>query len=266
LTFSPGDIKGEYYHVDIGTAGSITLLLQTAVYPALFADYHSELEIRGGTDVNWSPSVDYVKQVFLPASGLLEFVNLDIRRRGYYPKGGGDVVVRIELGKPEPVVLLPGGRIKGIRGKIHFCELPEDVPERMAGGVKEALGKNVILEMENGHSRSPGCGVTLWTETDKGAFLGSVGLGEKGVRAEDIGENAGKALKEELDAGGSVDVHLADQLLLPLALFGGEFFCRELTGHARTNMDVIGKFLGDEVFTVNEENGLFRISSAGMKK
>jgi len=262
LTFKPQEPHGDYFYVDIGTAGSVTLLLQCALYPALFSDYKCELELRGGTDVKWSPPADYIKEVFLPASGLLEYAHLEVRRRGYYPKGGGDILVRVSPSKPGPIKLEPGGEVKGIRGKIHLCGLPEDIGERMGQAVKDVLGKNVWLETETGHSRSPGCGITLWAGTDKGAYIGASALGERGVKAEVVGQNAAESLKLEMDSGASVDTNLADQLLLPLALYGGEFQCRELSAHAKTNIDVIEKFLGD-VIQVEEDGNLTKVSSAG---
>jgi RNA 3'-terminal phosphate cyclase (ATP) len=134
----------------------------------------------------------------------------------------------------------------------------------MASSAKEVLGKNLVTETVTGHSRSPGCGITLWTETDKSAFLGASALGERGVKAEVVGKNAAEALKLEMDSGASADVHLADQLLVPLALYGGQFHCRELSQHTKTNIDVIHTFLGD-VIKVEEEGELYRVSSEGTK-
>ncbi len=180
---------------------------------------------------------------------------MDIRRRGYYPKGGGDILFRVDQGRPDPLQLLPGGRVKGIRARIHLCGLADDIAERMKQGVKQVLGGDVYFEdVQTGHSRSPGCGVTLWAETDTGGVLGAIGRCERGVKAEVVGEKAASALKMELDSGASVDVNLADQLLIPLALFGGEFTCRELSGHAKTNIEVIKQFLGD-VIKVDETSG-----------
>jgi RNA 3'-phosphate cyclase len=265
LTFKPQKPHGDYFYVDIGTAGSVSLLFQAAIYPALFSDFRCELEIRGGTDVKWSPSADYIKEVFLPATGMVEFVHLDLRRRGYYPKGGGDILASVRPGRPGPVVLESGGKLKGIRGRIHSCGLPEHIADRMESAAKEVLGKNLVVETMTGHSRSPGCGITLWTETDKGAFLGASALGERGVKAEVVGRNAAEALNLEIESGASVDVHQADQLLIPLALYGGEFHCRELSQHTKTNIEVIHMFFGD-VIEVEEKEDLYRVHSEGKGK
>jgi RNA 3'-terminal phosphate cyclase (ATP) len=257
LTFSPGTLKGFGGEIDIGTAGSITLLMQCLIPVALFANRETSVRITGGTDVNWSPPIDFYVNLFLKA--LREMgceVHLDLKRRGYYPKGGGLVNVRvtptqhikgIALQKPEQAA----GVVKGIS---HSCGLPAHVAERQAKSAKRVLKEagydtEMKTEIEERTKRTTGSGITLWSGYKSGSALG-----ERGKRAEIVGEEAAHAILRELKAPSTVDVYLADQLIPYMALSNGksETRVREMTKHLETNIYITQQFL-DVHFNVKNE-------------
>jgi RNA 3'-terminal phosphate cyclase (ATP) len=256
ITFQPGEIGGGRYRVDIGTAGSVTLLVQCLLPAMIKADGPVSLEVRGGTDVRWSPSIDYLKNVFLPA--LAKFgvgANLDLRRRGYYPRGGGLVALEVVPGPLRPAFLEAQDTVP-IQGVSHCSNLPEHVARRQAESAGEALreaGYAVGISLEVLEVPSTGSGITLWS-----GFKGACALGERGVRAESVGRAAADEMILELRSRASVDVHLADQLVPYLALAGGGYTAREISRHASTNIWTARHLLSREI-VVSRDGALFRI-------
>jgi len=262
LKFLPAELKGFEGEIDIGTAGSITLLLQCLIPVALFAGSETKVVVKGGTDVKWSPPIDFYTEVFLNAIHKMGCdVHLAIKRRGYYPKGGGLVEVRIAPSHHlKEIVLLRREREGVIKGISHSCGLPAHVAERQAKAAERILNEKgydveIKTEIENGGWRTTGCGITLWQGYKSGSALG-----ERGKRAELVGEEAARNIIKELESTSTVDVHLADQLIPYIALADGksEMKVREITKHLETNMYVTKKFL-DVGFRINEEGGVFLI-------
>jgi RNA 3'-terminal phosphate cyclase (ATP) len=272
IIFTPGEIRGGSHRVEIGTAGSVTLLMQCLLPALLCADAPSSLHILGGTDVQWSPGVDYFRNVFLPAlSTFGARVSLEVLQRGYYPRGQGEVLLEVEPAK------LKGSHLESqicddrqihqniqkmqnmqntVHGVSHCSNLPEHVAARQADSAAKALheaGFQAQVACEVLHLPSLGSGITLWSG-GKGASC----LGERGLPAEKVGRRAAEELIIELKSGAAVDVHLADQLIPYLALAGGSCTVREISPHARTNIWTVGHFLDAEI-EIKEENGIFRI-------
>lgn len=247
LEFVPGDARPKHVRVPIKTAGSVTLVLQ-ALLPAM-AFTGGSFEVTGGTDVPWSPPVDYLKNVTLHALERMGLrVELEVRRRGHYPKGGGLVVGRVEPWEERrPFVALEWRRIERFSGISHATNLPSHVAERQAKAAEERLGElyNVPVEIEREVSRSlgPGSGVVVWAETD-GLRLGGDALGKRGKPAEVVGREAADELVEALTPGKAVDRFLGDQLIPFLAFAGGEIGVSEITSHLATNVWVVERFLG----------------------
>jgi len=256
LKFSPAELKGFEGEIDIGTAGSITLLLQCLIPVALFADEATRVSIKGGTDVKWSPPIDFYTDVFLKAireTGCE--VQISLKRRGYYPKGGGLAETRVAPSRHLKGIVLKGSEREGIiNGVSHSCGLPAHVVERQSKVAERILKEKgydteIKTDRENGGGRTTGCGITLWREYKSGSALG-----ERGKRAELVGEEAAKNIIRELQSVSTVDVHLADQLIPYIALADGksEVKVREVTKHLETNMYVTKKFL-DVEFEVEKE-------------
>jgi RNA 3'-terminal phosphate cyclase (ATP) len=266
IAFSPGKIRGGRHRMEIGTAGSVTLLMQCLLPALLLADEPSSLQIQGGTDVSWAPTVDYFKSVFLPAlSSFGALVRLEVLQRGYYPQGQGEVLLEVEPAKLkaahlESLASCTGQIIQNmqsmVQGVSHCSNLPEHVAARQAGSAVEALqqaGYASRITEQALRLPSMGSGITLWS-----GCKGASSLGERGLPAEKVGRRAAEELIIELKCAAAVDMHLADQLIPYLALAGGSFTVREISLHARTNIWTAGHFLDAKIQT-REERGLYRI-------
>jgi RNA 3'-phosphate cyclase len=263
VSFAPGDINHGEYEFAVGTAGAVTLVLQTLL-PAL-ASVHGEsrITISGGTDVKWSPPVDYYRLVLFPL--LRRFgleCSLEVRRRGYYPKGGGLAESRIVSPRTLKAIDIDReGGIDEISGTINITGLPFHIAERIEGTVMERLPGNLsgLTRINVEHAQkgsSQGVGVVL-AAFGSGRILGGGSLGERGKPAESLGEEAAGNLIKEIEGGAGVDVHAADQLLpfMALAPTGSRFCARALSNHALTNVDVIERFLG-KTFDIDEKAGI----------
>jgi len=251
IRFRPGRIAGGRHTFDVGTAGSVTLVLQACLPVALAAPASVQLKLVGGTDVRWSPPIDYVSKVFLP---LLRrcggHANVLLARRGYYPRGGGIVEVTIEPNRARsPLVLDDPGSLRSIRGVAHASHLPEDIPKRMKHAALRRLVRGVDAKVEErtyagDEAVGQGGALVLWAETDR-TILGATSLAEKGKPSERVGEEAARALVAELEARATLDIHAADQLLVHLAHADARshFWVREVSGHLRTMAWLLPQFL-----------------------
>ena len=257
LEFIPGKAEPRHVRIPIKTAGSVTLVFQ-ALLPAM-AFTGGSFEITGGTDVPWSPPVDYLKNVTLYALGRMGIeAELEIRRRGHYPKGGGLVTGRVEPWEErKPLNAIEWGKVERFAGVSHATNLPAHVAERQARAARERLEElySVPVEIETEISRSlgPGSGIVVWAETDS-LRLGGDALGKRGKPAEVVGREAADELLDQLTGGKAVDRFLGDQLIPFLAFAGGEIGVTEITSHLVTNVWVVEQFLG-RVFEVEGEIG-----------
>ncbi len=248
IEFRPGRPSGGTFRFDIGTAGSATLVLQALVPAALAGERECRVAITGGTDVRGAPPLDYLQHVLLP---LLAFagapVSLQVRRRGYFPRGGGELEIRVTPARLRPVQLEAPGALLGLHARAHVGNLPLHIARRMLAAAQTALPGGVrrdfqALEEENASGQ--GGAVVLWAKCEH-SVLGAGRVAERGVRAESLGDAAGRELAADLAAGVALDAHAADQLLVFLALAGGEssFTTRALSSHACTAMWLIERFL-----------------------
>ncbi|MBP1909512.1 RNA 3'-terminal phosphate cyclase [Methanolobus bombayensis] len=255
IYFSPSEIRGIDRKISIGTAGSIPLLMQAIMPMAAFAKKKTKLTINGGTDVAWSPSIDYLKEVTLKALRIMGYqADIKLIERGYYPKGGG--VAEIEI---EPSKLIGyhyatenQNEKKIICGMSHCSGLPEHVAERQAESAKkilEEMRKETDISVFTDNFRSTGSGITLWS-----GLSGAVSIGKRGLPAEKVGECAANEMLDELLCGAAVDSHLADQLIPYMGLAGkGSFTVREVSKHCLTNMHITEKML-DVKFSIDYNN------------
>ncbi|MDI6884168.1 MAG: RNA 3'-terminal phosphate cyclase [Hadesarchaea archaeon] len=257
LVFEPGAIEGGRYHVDIGTAGSTTLILQILMPAATFARKPIEVEITGGTDNPMAIPIDFLKNVTMPTLQKMGYQGeVECVRRGHYPRGGGIVRARIEpVEKLRALKLTKPGRVICVAGVAHCVRLPAHIATRMAHAASMALVKaghtKVNIKAESYSPTQdphlgPGTGITLWAETEGGAILGASSLGERGKPAERVGGEAAESLLTQLQTGCAVDRHLTDQLVPYLALAEGtsEITSVELTSHALTNIALLEQIMG----------------------
>ncbi len=258
MHFAPGNIKGGNYEIDIGTAGSISLFLQCLMPAAMHAPGAVRLKITGGTDVQWSPSIDYLRYVTIIALSRMGYdCSLSLIRRGYYPRGDGcvEAVINPSSLTKASFDMNHGNIIEGIS---HSSGLPAHVAERQASASQKKLrdnGYDASISLEVKDYASTGSGITLWCGT-----VGGSALGKPGLRAEKVGESAADAILSELSYGAGVDIFLADQLIPYIALAGGgSFTTRIITPHTKTNIWVTEQFLPVKFKIEEMENGLFRV-------
>lgn len=256
LEFHPTSLRSGYIEIDIGTAGSVTLVFQ-AIMPVLaFLPGETTLTVRGGTDVPWSPTIDYLANVVLwhlEKMGLK--ASVEIHRRGYYPKGGGRVTYHIydPPGMLKPISLTESGEIISIEGRSLACNLPTHVAERQARSaalvIKRRLDSSLPINIRVDHCTTsalgPGSSIAIWANT-RNSRLGSDSLGAKGKPAEKVGEEAGTKLVEDLSTRAGLDRHMSDMIIPLLALASGVSRVRgsRLTLHALTNLEVVKLVLG----------------------
>lgn len=258
LSFTPMEIESKDSRIDIGTAGSITLLLQ-GLMPALpFAKEEMTLRVRGGTDVAWAPSIDYLQHVTLKALRKMGYVcELELHERGYYPKGGGEVKASFKPCKLRGFHFQKEGE-ETVLGYSHSSNLPPNVAERQAEAAKARLLKAGFaseIKSESSNYFSTGSGISLWT-----GFSGGSSLGKPGLPAEKVGRKAAEEILPEILSETSVDVHLADQLIPYMALAGdSSYTVRELSLHTKTNIWVTEQFLDVEFGVKKIEKG-FEVS------
>ncbi|HTX43891.1 MAG TPA: RNA 3'-terminal phosphate cyclase [Methanocella sp.] len=259
VVFIPGPIRAGDYTIRMGTAGSITLALQSILPISAYAPGPIALDITGGTDVKWSPTYDYFENVTVPALALFGFsVESRLISRGYFPAGNGRAVVRTSPAMLHGVNLTEpaGDRIRGISST---SKLPSHVAWRQAKAANDYLRSrgygdgDVRLDVRN--DASTGSGITLFR-----GHTGGSALGERGKPAERVGQEAAAHLVEELKAGAAVDAHLADQLIIFMALADGpsSITVRHVTGHTSAGMLVARQMLGRDFEVLEKKVTLIR--------
>lgn len=257
VLFHPNEIEGGDFEIDVKTAGSITLMIQAILPALLFANKKSRLVLKGGTDVPMAPPIDAYRYVFFPFLRKLGIkVNLQLRRRGHYPRGGGIVELEVEpVERIPPITLTERGEILEVEGNSHCVKLPSHVAERQARSAKsilEANGiKNVKINVEyyekgKDPHLGPGSGIVLWAKTTGESLLSGDSLGARGKPAERVGEEAALKLLKQLKAGGAVDVHHTDHLIPFMALAEEKsiIYSSEISLHTVTAIEIAKKVIG----------------------
>ena len=263
FTFVPGSVTPGEYVFNIGTAGSSTLVLQTVLPPLMIAGGPSILRIEGGTHNVHAPPYDFVERTFLPLVRRIgPHVDIELERYGFYPPGGGRFTVLIEPADEfQRLDLLERGPITGRRARALVVNLPASMAERELTVIKEKMGLNndeLYAEIsDNAISRGTAAMVELESADVTELFSR---IGERGVPAEVIAEHAANEAMAYLATPAAVGEHLADQLLIPMALAKGGSFCTGMLSlHTQTNIEVIQKFLDVEIATKQSNDGMWRV-------
>ena len=274
ITFAPGKISGGNFSFDIGTAGSCTLLLQAALPVLLSSPLPCTLRIRGGTHVRGAPTHEYFSEVFLPAIRLFGAkCECSLASHGFYPKGGGEIVVKTQPSKLSGCETRSGS---GEAGIAHYSIVSSSLPESVAGR-EEKIVKGMLEgkfglrgKITAAQSACAGNAVTVWS-----GMRGGCAIGERGKPAEKVAQEACEdflsgileggadgARKEGTGAAGNpgaaggntVDRHLADQLLIYAALAegGASYSACEFTSHAKTNAEVLRSMTGRNIILGDE--------------
>jgi len=244
LSFAPATIRGGDYRFAIGTAGSCTLVLQT-VLPALwYADAPASVTVSGGTHNPAAPPADFLIRAWLPLVRRMGVrCEIKLLRHGFFPAGGGEVHARVEPGAPAAIDVVDRGEYRACRATAIVAGVPADVARRelaqAAFHLSELSAELRVLPQREG----PGNALLIEVEHVAVSEV-FTGFGARGVAAEKVADQVAGSARHYLESGAAVGEHLADQLVLPMALAGGG---RLLTGrpssHLLTNLALIEKFL-----------------------
>lgn len=272
LWFTPQQIRGGSIEATIETAGSIPMLLLATLPICLFAETPVRLHVaKGGTDTTHAPTINYLRNVFLPTLNRIGIeAEIAVEKYGYYPKGMGKATMTVKPNrKLIPIQLENFGKLKSVKG-VSVCTFLEDrqVAQRQAKTAKEYLMQNGYvsdIQVVNDESNSiqKGSSIVLWAETDTGIILGADAIGELGKMAEIVGKEAAQKLIVELASKPTVDVFLADMLIPYIALAKGKsvFLVRTISDHIESNIWLMEKMLNVK-FSVQKVDNLYRIEKS----
>lgn len=250
LFFSPGEVRSGSFYFDVKTAGSTSLILQTIIPSLIFSNKKSNIVLKGGTHVPFSPSFHYIEGVFayfLKKIGIE--INVSIERYGFYPRGGGEIRAQIyPLKDIKPLRIKDRGNIKRIKGYSGAGNLPISIAERQKNAFVEKIrDMNSLVEMDL-INKIPtlGQGTFIYAQLEsENSVAGFTSLGERGKRAEIVGEDLAKDLIKHYRTGAAMDPYISDQIILYLSICkeSSEFTTSNISNHLMTNLWVINHFL-----------------------
>jgi RNA 3'-terminal phosphate cyclase (ATP) len=259
LEFRPGTVMPGDYSFSVGTAGSTTLIFQTLMPALLLQGRPFSLDLEGGTHNPSAPNLDFLERVYLPALHRIGVkTSLSVERRGFYPVGGGRWSITVEPPASSlPLEMMDRGSPVSQGIAILWTRIPRHVPEQQASLLRSRLGLEtgqVRLE-EALDSIGPGNAILAELAYEGAAEIVSA-YGERGKRSDALVEEIVREFRDYEKGGAPVGSHLADQLMVPLALGpGGSYRTLPLTLHSRTNIETIGRFL-DRPIEVTPAEGL----------
>ncbi len=255
LLFNPSKIIAGDYHFSIGTAGSTSLLTQTLIPVLLYADAPSTLILEGGTHNPMAPTTDYLQQVFLPQLKRMgATVHLELLQHGFAPAGGGKIKVVIEPNKKITALhLTEKGKELSRHIHCHLAHVKNSVADREIKTAQEHLKWHDlnppadIRTIHANNSSGPGNCLAIGVHYEHVSEI-VTSYGAHGKSGDIVAKTAAKSMNNHLCSGAVVSHHLADQLLLPMALAGGgSMIITSPSNHTQTNSEVIHAFLGDSV-------------------
>lgn len=266
LWFQPDTITGGEITAEIGTAGSISMLLLTVLPMCAYAKKPVKIQVKnGGTDVRFAPTINYMKYVLLPAlekMGLKACIT--VKKYGYYPKGMGEALLEVApCFNLQPINLTELGKITQIEG-VSVCTFLEkqNVAQRQAQKAANVLEKNgykTNIQVVNDQSNrfQKGSSIALWTKTSTGVLFGSDAIGERRKTSEAVGKEAAENLLKELKTNSTVDVHLGDMLVPYVGLATGcsSYLVRKISDHIETNIWLTEKILDAKIQIKETTNG-----------
>lgn len=269
VTFEPAGVRGGTHTIDIGTAGSVTLLFDSLLPLAVALAEPLSVTATGGTDVKWAPTMPYYRTVKLPLLERFGYaVDVSLARTGFYPVGGGEATLRLAPSTPAPVRLTERGRLEGVTVHSRASTSLEEraVAARQAERATDRLSAVGVpvdgTRVEYVETDSPGSVVALEARYEA-SRAGFDALGERGVTAEAVADRAVSAFRSFRDGPGAVDRFTADQLLVPLAIAGGRVSVPAVTDHLASNAAVVRAFGGAVRFEEGSDGGVAVESDGG---
>ncbi|MDR2700212.1 MAG: RNA 3'-terminal phosphate cyclase [Nitrososphaerota archaeon] len=271
LWFTPRQIEGGHVEAVIETAGSIPMLFMAVLPICVYAKNSVTLHVaKGGTDTLYAPTVNYLQYVLLPTLRKMGInAEVTVQKYGYYPKGMGEASMTVQpISVLKPIQLESFGKLESING-VSVCTFlaEKQVAKRQAKAAIQTLTKTinndgylqpkicVLDDMSNPYQK--GSSIVLWAKTDTGALVGADALGGLGKTSESVGENVAEKLVVELKSEPTVDVFLADMLILYMALARGKsfFYTRYISEHIEANIWLIETML-NSMFSIEKVNNL----------
>ena len=277
IRISPGVPEGGVYSYDVGTAGSIPLIVQSILPTLLFAKRRSVVSITGGTDVRWSPTADYQRYVLLPTLKAFGIeARLKVVKRGYYPRGGGKATLEAEPCDFLRAVRIPREHVASAQILSVGSNLPRHVAERQYKSAEKVLAEEGLERISGkvetlvgSQAMGRGSSVLVHSIQASGAASGGDSIGERGKPAERVGREAVMKYLDWFRSEASVDAHLGD-MLIPfccLARGSSEFSVPAMTGHMRTALHVQERIAGSSyVLKEDEGRAIVRIEGCGLRR
>jgi RNA 3'-terminal phosphate cyclase (ATP) len=268
LSFTPQQPVAGNWHFDIGSAGSTSLVLQTVLPILLEAGGPSTVTIRGGTHNSMAPPFEFLSECLVPALHRVGVsVTVALERHGFYPAGGGELRATVQPGQSSaPLALHERGKHLDRRAEVLIANLPAHVAHRESTTLKHALSWS-HREVDETEVRADGPGNALVARLRHANVTGVfTAFGELRRSAESVAHDVAKQVERYLRAPAAACPHLADQLLLPLALgAGGSFTTSAPTDHTTTNAAIIALFLGEVVTIVEQGEGAWLVTVRGRR-
>lgn len=248
ITFRPGSVTPGEYHFAVGTAGATGLVLQTILVPLMFADGPSRVVIEGGTHAMAAPPFEFIAKTLLPIIAKMgPQVTARLERHGFYPRGGGRIVVEFDPAPLCPIELIDRGKPIANSVEALITGIPFDIAERELAAMRKVLSDWPVAAFaprQISAEEGPGNVVLITCEFEHVTEV-MTGFGKLGVPAERIGKNTAKRMAGYIASGAFAGPYLQDQLLLPMAIArNGAFTSVKISQHTRTAIDLIQRFTG----------------------
>jgi len=272
LWFTPKKNMGGIIFSNIGTAGSISALIMTVLPICIFSKNPVRLYItKGGTDVSHSPTINFMKFIFLKTLQKMGIqASIQVNRYGYYPKGMGEVILEVKPSSTlNPINSDQFGEIEHIGGlSVSTFLKKQKVAKRQANAAKTYLNQkgyaaNIKTVYDESNPFQKGSSITLWAKTTTGMIIGSDAIGAPKKSSEEVGKEAAKRLSEDLCSKATVDVNLSDMLIPFMALTKGKssYLTRLISDHLETNIWLMEKMLNTQ-FIITKIDNIYRITKS----
>jgi RNA 3'-terminal phosphate cyclase (ATP) len=263
LLFKPGEVMGGNYHFAIGTAGSTTLVMQAILPGIIKAEKRTLITFEGGTHNPMAPPYDFLKRSFLPLLKRMGIeIEAEIERYGFYPAGGGKFIISVKPGQNiAPLNIYDRGDVKRKSTRVVYSKINNKIAVGEMNMIRGTLNLNQNdCTAEEVPSPGPGNAAFVEVECENITYIASA-FGEKRVTRKQVVATVCTKTREYLESDAAVCEHLADQLLIPMAIAGeASFTTVQPTLHTETNIEVIKKFLNVSIEVSEQSRTTWKIT------